>query len=126
EAHRMELRQLGKSFQIAGGAPHFVTLGDEQLRNGQTNAGARTGEKDMFHQARLLDRRWCNHPTPKIARNTRPAVNWPAIPDKNRRQGSAGIKATMAVRTGGWMLRHGFCHPKTRRRTKKRRTPCTT
>jgi len=29
EAHRVQLRHPGNSFQIARGAPHFVTLSDE-------------------------------------------------------------------------------------------------
>jgi hypothetical protein len=52
----MQSRQLRDSFQIAGCAPDFVTLSDEELRDGQTNPRTRTSEKNSLHDSKYLFR----------------------------------------------------------------------
>jgi hypothetical protein len=49
EADRMPSRHFWDAFQIARCAPNIMTLSDEQLRNGQTNARARAGKKNFSH-----------------------------------------------------------------------------
>jgi hypothetical protein len=56
EADRMQSWRFGDSLQIAGRTPHFVTLSDEQLCEGQTNTRTRTSEKNSLHDFENLFR----------------------------------------------------------------------
>ena len=52
----MKMFLLGEAHGIAGRSPDLVTAPHQHARRSQTDSGTRSGEKNMFHQAKLFER----------------------------------------------------------------------